>query len=219
MTFNHGSERASGRKLQLTVVADTGRNIGGVAIPDDAHPQIKTIFEHWQSMAPGDGLPARRHFDPADVPRLLPNIWLIDFHREPLRFSRRLVGSKIEEFAGKSLQGGWVGDRLDEQRLSSVTRHLTDVVESGKPSWRRGKPLIEYRKVHREIERLYLPLASGGETVDMILALSVFHETMRAAHHNAMLCVQGHSAGSVSNGSHPNGALRHESMVRALPIY
>ena len=49
-----------------------------------------------------------------------------------------------------------------------------DVVETKRPNWRRGKSLIRFEKEHAELERLYLPLASDGETVDMILAITVF---------------------------------------------
>ena len=90
-----------------------------------------------------------------------------------MRFWRRLVSTKIEEFAGKSPQGGWVPDRLNGDRLSSANQHLTQVVETLRPSWCRGKSLIRFEKKYSEIERLYLSLAADDETVDMILAISV----------------------------------------------
>lgn len=74
-----------------------------------------------------------------------------------------------------NLTGGWVGDRLSGARLSGVHSYLMDVVESRKPNWRRGKSLIRFEKDYAELERLYLPLASDGETVDMILAITVFY--------------------------------------------
>ena len=111
-----------------------------------------------------------------DVPRLLPNLWLLEVHRDPLRFWRRLVGTKIEEFAGMNLTGGWVGDRLSGARLSGVHSFLMDVVESKQPNWRRGKSLIRFEKDYAELERLYLPLADDGMTVDIILAITVFYK-------------------------------------------
>jgi hypothetical protein len=128
-------------------------------------------------MAPADGLPGRQHFDPMASPQLLPNVWLIDVHRDPFRFWRRLVGSRIEEFAGRSLVNGWVADGMDdENRQLGVHKNLVDVVMTGQPSWRRGKPMIRYEKGYSELERIYLPLAQDGETVDMILAMSLFYE-------------------------------------------
>lgn len=145
-------------------------------IPDEAHTDLKSLYEYWLSISPPGNLPGRQHFDPADVTRLLPNLWLIEVHRNPLRFWRRLVGSRIEEFAGMNLTGGWVGDRLSGARLSGVHSFLMDVVESRKPNWRRGKSLIRFEKDYAELERLYLPMASDGKTVDMILAITVFYK-------------------------------------------
>ncbi len=73
-----------------------------------------------------------------------------------------------------NLTNGWVGDRLGGARLSGVHGFLADVVENKRPNWRRGKSLIRFEKDYAELERLYLPMASDGETVDMILAITVF---------------------------------------------
>ena len=176
MLFNSEGIGGSGdlmHRASFSLVADTGGRIGDVSIPKDANDSVRTLFEYWLSMSPDGRLPGRRHFDPTGVPFLLPNTWLIDVHRDPTLFWRRLVGTKIEEFAGKSPQGGWVADRLNGDRLSSVNRHLTQVVETLRPSWRRGKSLIQFEKKYSEIERLYLPLAADDETVDMNLAISV----------------------------------------------
>ncbi len=145
-----------------------------VSIPDGAHGDIKLLFDYWRSISPEGKIPGRQHFDPIEISQILPNLWLIEVHRDPLRFWRRLVGSKIEEFAGMNLTGGWVGDRLSGARLSGVHSFLMDVVETKQPNWRRGKSLIRFEKDFAELERLYLPMATDGETVDMILAVTVF---------------------------------------------
>lgn len=144
-------------------------------VPEGAHDDIRALYEYWCGLTPNGEMPGRQHFDPLDIPHLLPNIWLLEIHREPLRFWRRVVGSRIEEFAGRNLTKGWVAERLGEERLSGVHKNLTKVVESGQPSWRRGKSLIYFEKNFTDLERLYLPMASDGETVDMILAMTVFY--------------------------------------------
>ena len=143
---------------------------------DEAHDDIKSLYEYWCSMAPAGRLPGRQHFDPMDIPHLLPNVWLIDVHRDPMRFWRRLVGTRIEEFAGRSLVNGWVADGVDENRQSEVHKILTDVAITAQPSWRRGKSTIRRERGYSELERIYLPLAADGETVDMILAMTLFYE-------------------------------------------
>lgn len=145
-------------------------------LADDAHEDIRRLYDYWCGMTPEGQLPGRQHFEPMDIPDLLPNVWLIEVHREPLRFWRRVVGTRIEEFAGRSLTKGWVADSLEGARLSSVHNNLAEVVETGQPSWRRGKSLIKFEKEFSELERLFLPLASDGKTVDMILAMTLFYK-------------------------------------------
>lgn len=154
----------------------TAPTVHEMPIDGEAHEDIKSLYRYWCGMAPAGCLPGRQHFDPMEIQHVLPNVWLIDVHRDPLRFWRRLVGSRIEEFAGRSLVNGWVADGLDEDRQSVVHKNLADVVMTGQPSWRRGKPMIHHEKGYSELERIYLPLAENGETVDMILAMSLFYE-------------------------------------------
>lgn len=145
------------------------------SLPENAHDKMRTLFDYWCSVSPPDRIPGRQHFDPLDVPELLPNLWLIEVHREPLRFLLRLVGSRIEEYAGERLTGLWFAQRLTGSALQQVNMALQSVIEDREPSWRRGKPRIRWEKDYLEIERLYLPLAEDGINVDMILAITEYH--------------------------------------------
>lgn len=144
------------------------------SLPENANGRIRTLYEYWCSIAPPGKLPGRQHFDPLHVPALLPNLWLVEVHHDPLRFFYRLVGSKIEEVAGERLTGLWFAQRLTGAALQRVNMGMQAVLENREPSWRRGKPRIRWEKDHMEIERLYLPFAADGENVDMILAISEF---------------------------------------------
>src|SRR5690242_1355091 len=64
--------------------------------PATAGPEIVALYDYWRSKAPGEGLlPGRRHIDPVDIPRLLPNVWLLDVVDDPRRFRVRLVGGAL----------------------------------------------------------------------------------------------------------------------------
>ena len=144
-----------------------------MTVPHHSHVAIKELYDYWRSVSPCGELPGRQHIDPIDLAPLLPNIWLLEVHREPLRFWRRLVGTSIEAFAEGNLTGGWLHDKLNDDNFDEVQKALIEVVETKTPSWRRGKPAISNHKSEAELERIYLPLATDGETVDMILALTV----------------------------------------------
>ena len=143
-------------------------------LPDDARDSMRTLYDYWKSIAPPGLLPGRQHFEPLDVPALLPSIWLIEVHRDPYRFRYRLVGSRIEDFAGERLTGLWFAERLSGPALQQVNLAMQAVVESREPDWRRGRPKIRWEKDHMVMERLYLPLAKNGADVDMILAISEY---------------------------------------------
>ncbi len=66
-------------------------------LPEDHHRSIREIYDYWVSINPADGAPARRDLDPVDVPKLLPNLWMANVEREPIRFRFRLIESAIVE--------------------------------------------------------------------------------------------------------------------------
>lgn len=141
-------------------------------IPDTCHRKVRAIYDYWKSVHPKTGLPGRRHIEPVDIPELLPNIWLIDVRRNPYRFRFRLLGTTVVGYAGEDNTGRW----FDERWPSYDPSVYIDVVETGEPSWSRGESKMRPEKNYYEMERVRLPLAADGKTVDIILALTVFFD-------------------------------------------
>ena len=142
-------------------------------IPEDCHAKVKALQDYWRSKHPEAGLPGRQHIDPVDIPELLPNIWLIDVHRNPYRFKFRLLGTQVVNYAGEDNTGRWFDERWPNYDPSV----FIDIVESRRPSWARGRSKMRPEKDYYEMERVRFPLASDGETVDIILALTVFFDS------------------------------------------
>ncbi|MEQ8817136.1 MAG: PAS domain-containing protein [Thalassobaculum sp.] len=139
------------------------------------HPKVRRLTEYWIAIRPPGRLPGRDHFEPMDVPTLLPNLWLVDVHRAPaLRFRYRLVGTSI----ARAFDGDPTGTYLDELKPGSrddrVESSLGSVVRTGEASWRAGRPRLWRLHDYVRVERIYLPLARDGSTVDMILAATLF---------------------------------------------
>lgn len=143
-------------------------------VPDDCHPQVRQLVAYWASIHPPQGLPGRQHFDPRDVSNLLANLRILDVIGDPPRFRVRLFGTRLVDFFGRDLTGQWydeafvgfIGSRTEKDYLTSMA--------TGQPSWRRGKPLFVYDKEFQQVERVFLPLAADGRTVDMFLDMQVF---------------------------------------------
>ena len=143
---------------------------------DALHPTLRLVHDYWRRMHPAAGLPGRQHLDPADIAAALPHVWLMEVHRDPLRLKYRLVGTAITEIAGRELTGQW----LDEVHpgVTIFSDAVARLVHNAEPMWQRGKPTVML--AHKEliqVERLLLPLAADGRTVDMILACSAFYDS------------------------------------------
>jgi hypothetical protein len=146
-----------------------------VILGRELHPKIRALGEYWMAIRPEGRMPGRQHLDPADIPSLLPGLWLVDVDRTPeLRFRYRLVGTSIAH----AFDGDPTGCYLDELKPGSrderVETSLGNVTRTGMPSWRAGRPRLWRLHDYVRVERLYLPLARDGETVDMILASTLF---------------------------------------------
>ena len=150
-------------------------------IPDDRsawHTLTRQFYDYWLSIAPLGALPGRQHVAPELMTAWLSRIWLLDIHRDPLRFRCRLAGSEMVRSIGREVTGKW----LDEVHPASVTdpdsrERFRIAAELGRPTWRRGTPRWARQPEFRIAESLFVPLAADGRTVDKLIAISVTFDT------------------------------------------
>lgn len=144
---------------------------------DGWHPKAQALLDLWRALSPGPGLlPGRRHFDPMQVPALLPNIWLLDvLQGPPRRFRYRLVGTGLVEAGAPGRKGEFVDDPRHVADPVAVNRLFNKVCDSRLPDWSRGQPMLKHSVYVDRIERLSLPFATDGVTVDMIMTLTLFY--------------------------------------------
>jgi hypothetical protein len=148
------------------------------APPLAADKRIRQLHEYWLALHPAPGLlPGRQHFDPADIPGLLPFVWLADVQRAPLRFRYRLLGTEHLRVFGRDYTGRWLDEAHPQFEASPGHPQYLAAVEQGLVGYRRGHTLFAptLPREYRSIERLLLPLARDGGTVDMLLAMSLYH--------------------------------------------
>jgi hypothetical protein len=141
------------------------------------HPRVLRLYRYWLSICPPGGDPPRRRaFDPVAVPDLLPGIWLLDVQRAPFRLRYRLAGTGIVEAIGHEVTGQWLDEAHPNIRANG---HFFDryrgVVETGVPSWRKGRPMLWTNRDFGAIENLVVPLATDGRTVDILCAYTVLY--------------------------------------------
>ena len=143
-------------------------------IPGDIHPILRQLYDYWLAKRPGDKLPGRQHFDPLDIPDLLPHLSVFDVVREgaAVRYRGRVVGTRNVDIFGRDITGQWLDEKYprDEYDKLAVTFH--EAIADREPNYLRSKLKIPNREFIA-YERLLCPLAADGETVDMLFGAFV----------------------------------------------
>ena len=70
----------------------------------------RQLYDYWVKSAGTRDMPARADISPADFPRLLPNVSLIDIEDNPLRFRVRLAGTRVREIYDREVTGLYLND-------------------------------------------------------------------------------------------------------------
>jgi hypothetical protein len=146
--------------------------------PPTADARVRQLYRYWlERHPPGGGLPGRQHVDPTTLPpSLLPLLWLADVQQAPVRFRYRLLGTEQVRMLGRDYTGFWIDEAHPHFLGSAAAAQYLTVADRGEPGYRSGSAFIVLPRDCRSMERLILPLARDGKTVDMLLAISVYHK-------------------------------------------
>ena len=137
-------------------------------------PEQRQLYDYWLSRAEQGAIPKRSHINPADIPRLLPFISLIDVG-DRLEVSRvRLAGTRLRDVFDREITGLRIDDLdLGPKRDYWMTAYRHTAVD-GKPT----QGIVRGPRVNKEHLVQYwirLPLAApDGSGIRMILGLDYF---------------------------------------------
>ncbi|MEZ5830348.1 MAG: PAS domain-containing protein [Dongiaceae bacterium] len=144
-------------------------------MPVISTPQLQTLADLWLSKRKGDALPCRSDFSDDDLRPWFGNMLVVELVEGPHRFRFRLMGTSLVNAASRELTGKF----FDEADISGydpdVLQDYDEVVRSRAPlcKTRHYRPVPGAFMEHWRIyERLLLPLASDGKTIDRILGCS-----------------------------------------------
>lgn len=135
-------------------------------------PLVRQLIAYWLAAAGTRDMPARRDIDPAEIPRLLPFVWLCDYLPETRRFRYRLMGDHVRDAYDSNPTGRYVDEVVSPGAKGRVDDYFSKVVELPCVLHIRGRLYAE-AKTPAQGERILLPLSSDGSQVDMILGATV----------------------------------------------
>jgi hypothetical protein len=135
-----------------------------------ASADMNEIHAYWLAKRGQRRMPSRWDIDPAEIPRLLRNLMLIDVSHDPIRFRYRLIGTNVVDATGEDRTGKCF-DAVDFIAANPIVReHYVTAVTTGEPVHAMEPFPVRGTRLTYEVERMLLPLSSDGVAVDMILA-------------------------------------------------
>ena len=132
----------------------------------------RELFYYWLRSAGARRMPARSDLDPLKVPRLLPNLGLIDVREGIERATFRLAGMRLRDVYGQEVTGKRVDDVYCGACADYWRRIHARVVEAGQPLHGVVRGPAAGRD-HIVLFWMRLPLSEDGGKVDRILCHDV----------------------------------------------
>lgn len=132
--------------------------------------RLAALWEYWEARTTAGQLPARRDIDPIDLPRHLPTVMLIDGIGDGAspRYRFRLIGTGLARLLVRDPTTKHLDEVLDESELDALDGVFRHIAGQGVPAALSGR-LVWSNGWSVAAEWLFLPLASDGCSVDMIL--------------------------------------------------
>jgi hypothetical protein len=134
---------------------------------------LGSALAYWEGKRGLRAMPSRAAIDPAEIPRLLPNLQLIDVAAGGQRFRYRLVGTAIVLAFGREYTGAWLDQLFPGERGKFAEGVYKLACQERLPVFARstyvtgtGRELIA--------NRLCMPLSADGATVNMLMGALTF---------------------------------------------
>ena len=146
---------------------------------DAANPRVQRFWRYTQACRRDGGMPLRKHFDPADIPDLLANIWILEADLANGSLFYRLTGTKIVAGIGFEPTGRFLHDVL-ATRLTENPKLLDRYwhgARTGIATWRRGAARFWQKMDFIEIENLIVPFAVADSRLRHLMAISVHYRS------------------------------------------
>ena len=129
---------------------------------------------YWRQKSEGRQMPRRADIDPIEIPKLLPDIMLIDVLPEG-RYRYRLIGTENTAAHGFSATGRYLDEVLPGEEYKAHILGLYDeCVRARRALYSECLFLSQRRAPARHTKVLFMPLSDDGESVNIVFVVQVF---------------------------------------------
>ena len=141
------------------------------SIKDD---RLLRLLEYWTAKRGDRRFPARSDIDPLEFSYAMGWVTLLDVEHDPLRFRCRVHGTQLLAKNQYDLTGKYLEEHPLPEFAAHCRRVWSETVARRAPTHGFYDQTVDGRK--RTFEALRLPLASDGETIDMLLVCTVYSD-------------------------------------------
>jgi hypothetical protein len=153
----------------------------GPAESDALHPlpftdaRLEQAYRYWVQKAAGRAMPSRADIDPVDIPKLLPDVMLVERFPDG-RYRYRLIGTENTRAHGMNATGRFLDEVLPGPDYRTHVLALYDeCVAAGRALY---SECLFFSPARHQPERhtkvLFLPLSPDVKTINMIFVVQVF---------------------------------------------
>lgn len=135
---------------------------------------LRALYDYWRELGQRDGgLPKLQSFEPLHLPRLLPNIWIIEVEPESRRFRMRLAGENINAIYRRNIGGKYFADVFDPADLPTIIDRYSRALTEPAIFYATG---FVYAAAGRHFagERLGLPMLGRDGGTNILLGATVY---------------------------------------------
>lgn len=142
--------------------------------PDLEDAGLRSLYDYWYTLGvAAGGLPSLQSFDPLSLPRLLPNMWILEVESETGRFRMRLTGENINAIYGRSIAGHYFREVFEPSDVDTIIARYTRAL--GEPAIFHASGSVYAAAGRLSVgERLGLPMMGRAGATNTLLGATVY---------------------------------------------
>jgi hypothetical protein len=132
--------------------------------------EFQAIEERWRKHCRDGRLPARADFPPESLTLWMGHIQIVELvrHEETIRYRVRLAGTRIVYYEGHDNTGKFLDDVIPRDQRDDILEPYRRCAQTREPVYSLFYSCSD-AGISAQLERLILPLAADGATVDQFL--------------------------------------------------
>jgi len=156
-------------------MTDSGVDLSPLIDRSIMDPRAREFLNYWTAHCADGEPPHRADIDPPiDIPRLVPEIYLVNVVDRGRDYVVRLIGTRLAARYGSDATGRSLGELTAGAYRSMIFGLLRAVLDTRRPVYSITNYLQPDRN-HLIVERLMVPLLGDENDVSIIMVMQVFH--------------------------------------------